>query len=234
MGLLSRKPKISIEDFCQQFYDSQIFHATIAGIDAWSSFLETAFKSVSEVDQSFAKIDKTAFQREMTAIRLELFGLAWGHKFKKEKSTIPQSLFTKSYLEENENLQIWDIMGEYNKAIASSSVEIASGERAHRGWAAFMNQMRFDICEKWAKANIVDLNNITQDEQEQMKCVARAINRLGTEVAWEKGITTQFLTARLADRLGCNENLKSEALFRLAAVIHGLYQGAMEAIKESF
>ena len=234
MGFLSRKPKISVEDFCQQFYDSEVFHATIAGTDAWSSFLEIAFKSVSEADQSFAVIDKTVFQREMTGIRLELFGLAWGHKLKKEKFTIPQSLFTKRYLEENEGLQIWDIMGEYNKAIAESSIEIASGERSRRGWITFMNVMRSEIFKKWAKANVANINAMTQAEKDQLTCVARAINRLGTEVAWEKGITTQYLTARLADRLGCNENLNSEALFRLAALIHGLYEGAMEAIKESF
>jgi hypothetical protein len=63
MGFLSRKPKISIEEFCQQFYASQIFHPTIAGEDVWAGFLGIAFKSVVEVDQSFAVIDPTVFKR---------------------------------------------------------------------------------------------------------------------------------------------------------------------------
>ena len=92
MGFLSREPKIGIEEFCRQFYDSQIFDATIAGEDMWSGFLETVFKSVTEVDESFSVIDLAVFKREMTALRLELFGLAWGHKFKQQRFTIPLRL----------------------------------------------------------------------------------------------------------------------------------------------
>ncbi|MEE8414249.1 MAG: hypothetical protein V3R96_06820, partial [Dehalococcoidales bacterium] len=53
----------------------------------------------------------------------------------------------------------------------------------------------------------------------------------GTDAAWSKQITLNYLTTRLADRLGCDINTDREALFRLQAVIFGLYNGAMEAIK---
>ena len=119
MGFVSRRPKISIEEFCQQFYDSQIFHAIIAGEDVWAGFLGIAFQSVVEVDQSLAIVDRTVFRREMTALRIELFGLAWGDRFKQERFTVPQSIFTRHYLEEHEKFDLWDIMGEYNQALLS-------------------------------------------------------------------------------------------------------------------
>ena len=51
------------------------------------------------------------------------------------------------------------------------------------------------------------------------------------ENAWEKHVTAQRLTARLAERLGCDPELNSEALLRLEATIYGLYQGAKDFIK---
>lgn len=134
MGLFSSKPKIGIEEFCREFYDRQILHPTIiaGGTDVGSVFLEGAFNYVVEADQSFAAIDPTLFRKEMTALRMELFGLAWSHKFKREEFTLPQSFFTKRYLEENGKLDIWDIMGEYNLANARSAVMTATGARMGR------------------------------------------------------------------------------------------------------
>lgn len=236
MGLLSRKPKIGIEEFCQQFYDSQIFRAIIAGEDVWSGFLETAFKSVAEVDQSFAVIDLAVFKREITALRLELFGLAWGHKFKQERFTIPQSIFTRRYLETNGKLEIWDIMCEYNQAVAQSATLTVIGEqmegRIARARITSINLSRFTMFEEWAKANIGDPSAPTNEEENMLaNCVARVANRIGADIRRNDCILVKRLTARLADRLNCDPNLSAEALFRLGAVIFGLYEGATEAIK---
>ena len=219
MGLSSGKTKVSIEEFCQQFYDSQIFHPVIAGQDASSLYMEEVFNFVVEADQSFAAVDKTVFKREMIALRIELFGLAFMHHVKKDEHLLAQSVFTRNYLEQNGQLEIWNIMPEYNKAIAASSTEIVSGVRMKRGWTAAMNKMRFDMFVRWENAGV------------DPECAVRVSNRLGTEVAWEKHITIKHLTARLADRLGCDVNLKSEALFRLGTAIFGLYNGAKEAVK---
>ena len=234
MGLLRRKPKIGIEEFCREFYDTQIFHPIIAGTDVGSVFWETVFKSVVEADQSFATIDPTLFRKEMTALRMELFGLAWMHKFKREEYTIPQSLFTKRYLEENGRLDIWDIMGEYNQAIAQSSVMTATGEqmggRVGRARIVSLNKLRADMFDKWAGANIGD-RSVTKEDEDHAKCVARVANRIGADIGRGDCIAVKRLGARLADRLGCDINLKPEALFRLSAVIFGLYEGAKESIK---
>ncbi len=218
MGLFSRKPKVGIEQFCREFYDSQIFHPIIADTDVGSVFFETVFNSVVEADHSFARVKRATFDREMTALRMELFGLAWCHRFKREEFTIPQSLFTKRYLEENGKLEIWDTMGEYNQAIAISSDEIVTGER-RRAWVVSMNKLRSDLFDKWVEAGV------------DPKCVARALNRIGSDESWKKGTTLRRLTARLAARLRCRKDLESEAFFRLEAVIFGLYEGAEKAIK---
>ncbi len=231
MGLLSRKPKVTIEEYCQQFYDSQIFCAIIGGEDVWSGFLETVFKSVAEVDQSFAIIDLAVFKREMTALRLELFGLAWVYKFPHERFAIPQSTFTRQYLERNGKLEIWDIMGEYNKAFAQSAFLKKTGEemegRARRARITFVNQFRWGIFEKWAEANIGDPSAPTEEENMLANCVARVVSRMLVD----KRNLVMLLTARLADRLSCDPNLSAVALLRLGGVILALYEGTMEAIK---
>lgn len=219
MGLLNRKPKISVEEFCQQFYDSKIFHAASTDKDFGSVLVENVFELVAEADQSFVGVDKDMLRREMTALRIELFSLAFMHHVKKDEHLLAQSVFTKSYLERNGQLEIWDTMLAYNHAIAASSTEIVSGLRMKRGWTAGMNYLRFQLAKKWKNAGV------------DLESVGRVVNRVGTEVAWEKGITIEHLTDSLLDRLGCDRRLESEALIRLETAIFGLYEGAKEAIK---
>lgn len=230
MGLLKRKPKIGTEEFCREFYDTQVFHPVVAGTDVGAVFWETAFDSVVEADQSFAAIDKAVFQREIMAIRLELFGLAWGHRFKQDKFAIEQTVFTKHYLEERNKSELWDIMGEYHQAIAESAMMTETGEQDVRQ-AALIMKARVDMFDKWVDAKKVDPSNPTEQETAFLRCVARVAGRIGTDIRRNDCILVKRLGARLADRLGCDINLKPEALFKLGAVIFGLYEGAIEAIK---
>lgn len=219
MGFLSRKPKVGIEEFCREFYDSQIFHPIIAGTDVGAAWRETVLKSVTEADNSFAAISPVLFQREYTALRVELFGLALTHHLKRDEHTLPETIFTKIYLEQNGQLEIWDAMLEYNQAIARSAAEIATGKRARRATMGFINELRFGLGKKWIKAGV------------DVECAARVLNRIGTEVSWSKGITLQMLVDVLLRRLGCQ--LNSEGIFRLQAVLYGLYNGAKEAVKSA-
>ena len=70
MGLFDRKPKVATGEFCQQFYDSYIFHPMIANINFNEAWRGTVFDSVVEADQSFANINQDVFIREITAMRL--------------------------------------------------------------------------------------------------------------------------------------------------------------------
>ena len=234
MGLFSRKPKVSVEEFCHDFYDSQIFNPPkIGGVDLSLAFWEHAFNSIVESDESFKSIDFNRFREEMTALRIELFGLAWADKFKKEQFTIPQSFFTKRYLEENEMEQIWDIIGEYNQIIASSATMNETGEqieqmggRIGRARATRINVLRHNMFVKWVEANIGNKDNLTDEEKARSQCVARVCNRIGVDITHHDCIAAKALAAKLADRLGCDVGLNSVALFRLSAIIFGLHRGA--------
>lgn len=233
MGLFNRNPKIGIEEFCREFYDTQIFHPIIAGTDLSSVWWDTVFNSIVEADQSFAVVDKSVFQREMTAIRLELFALAWMHKFKRDKYTIPQSIFTQHYLEENGKLGIWDAMQRYNLAVAQTATMTATGEQAEAWRVAQVNEARVDMFDKWAEANIGDPSAPTEKEKMLVNCVAWVGNRIGADLTKNNEIGNRRITALLLYRVGWkeDEDLSEEALFKLAAVIYGLYEGAQEAIK---
>lgn len=219
--LSKRRPEIEIEEFSREFYDSNIFHAIIAGEDMWSSFCEVSFNSVVEADELFTGVDRDLFQQEMTALRMEVFGLAYTHHLKRDKYLLREITFTRSYLEENEHLDIWDTMLAYNTSIARSSLDIVSGEGMRRAQITSMNKFRMELFSKWMESGVAP------------ECAARVGNRMATDVAWDKQITLKHLTATLADRLGCDINLNSEALFRLSAIIFGFYKGAKEAIESA-
>ena len=213
------KPEVGIEEFCRDFYDRYIFHAIVAGDDLWSGSCEVFFNSAVEGDQSFSSVDTDLFQHEMTALRMEVVGLAWTHHLKRDEYLLREIAFTKNYLKENGHPDIWDAMLAYNQAIARSSVEIVGTERMRRAHITFMNKFRMELFSKWMEAGV------------DPECAARVGNRMVTDVAWDKQITLKHLTATLADRLACDINLNSEALFRLSAIIFGFYEGAKEAIE---
>jgi hypothetical protein len=54
---------------------------------------------IVEVDQSFAAIDKILFKHEMTALYMELFGLAWDRRYEKWEYILPAIVSTEKYLE---------------------------------------------------------------------------------------------------------------------------------------
>ena len=45
--------ELRVKEFCQEFYDSTIFHAAILDTDVTSVLWETAYKSVAEADPLF-------------------------------------------------------------------------------------------------------------------------------------------------------------------------------------
>lgn len=228
---MKSKPKISVEECCKEFYDRNVFHAIIVGIDGWSDFLDTVFKSIAEVDSLFVGVDTKLFQREMTALRIEVFALAFARKVKREDLTLVQSFFTRRYLEENGKLDIWDIMLEYNHAISDSVTLTDTFKRMDDWRVAKSNLARAVFMEKWCEANIADPSAITEEQDMLAKCVARVANRIGADMRRADCIAAKRLAAGLASRLGCDINLSYEALFRLAATIFGFYMGAEEYLK---
>lgn len=220
MGLLHRKPKIGIEEFCRQFYDSEIFYPIVGGRDVWSSFLATVLNSVAESDRSFSAIDPAVFEQEMIALRIELFGLAWMHHWREERLLLPEIAFTKHYLELNGKPEIWHAMLDYNRAIARSQDEMPQGPSRftmQEAYLTFRNRLRSEFLAKSMKARV------------DPEYAARAANRISTDATWSDSSGIKMLAATLIQRLGCQ--LKPEGCLRLEAVIFGLYAGARKSIK---
>ena len=235
MGLFSRKPKVGVEEFCRSFYDSQVFDPMkIGGIDVVKDWWETVFNSVVEADDSFKSIDFSNFQEEMTALRVELFGLVCLNRYKKEQFSIIQTLFTKRYLDEIERPQIWDIMGEYNQAIARSATLDETGNqldgRVGRARITGINLSRVNMFDKWIEVYVGHKDDLTDEDKESGQCIAHVANFIGVDIKRADSIAVKLLAARLAERLGCDESLNYEALFRLSALIFGLHEGAQEAL----
>jgi len=189
-------------------------------------------KTATDAAPEFAKIDKTVFQQEMTALYMEVFGLAWSHKFKREEFTIPQSLFTKRYLEEHGRLDIWDIMGEYNQAIAISSVTNANVEQMDAiSVANKLNKLKSEMLGKWVEANIGN-RALTKEDEDNAKCVTRVHNRVGADIRRNDDIAARLLAAKLARCLGFSANLKTATLLLdLGVSIVTLYNIAEKYLK---
>ena len=218
MGLFNRKQRIQLGAFCCDFFDRNVLNPIIAGVDASRIYADTVIRFVSEADATFAAVDCDRFHSELTLIRFEVFGLAWVHQFG-DKNAAAQSAYTKAYLEQRDRADIWEGLAPYNQAIArSSTMGQKSDTPEGRAHLAFINKMRADLFGEWHKQGI------------EPDAVARAANRIPTDVSWEKGITAAFLMLTLCDHLGCQ--LNGEGEFRLIAVIQGLYDGARETMKE--
>lgn len=218
MSLFNRKQKVKMDEFCRNFYDTQILFPNVGDIDVNSIYFETVKQSIVEVSPSFAKIELLSFKSGMILIRFELFGLAWLHKFG-ENHTVKQSEFTKRYLNENGREDIWEGLEPYNRAIARSiTYGYKAGSPKGRAFLASTDSMRMQMFKKWTKQNF-DSN-----------CIARSVNRLSSETPWKKNITSGFIVMTLCEHLNCE--LNEEAQFRLMANTFGLYSGVMNAIDE--
>lgn len=232
MELFSNKPKLSIEELCRSYYDSQIFHAIFDGVDATQRILDVAFDSIANEDPSFSKVDRKLFEKEMAGLHLELFALAWFHKFKKDEYIIRQSIFTHRYLKEIDRLDIWETMGEYNKAVAKTATmnpngQIMTGDTKYeRATIVTINQARFELYEKWDRT-------YTKEKKENPQCLGRAINRIGADLMRNNEIGNRRITALLLYRLGWNEDedLNTGALSKLAAQPIAMYDFAKKILK---
>ena len=218
MGFFTRKQRVRLDTFCADFYDKQILSPVIAGVDAGRTYFETVMRAVAEVDKTLAVVDCDRFFSEMTLIRFEVFGLAWHHQLG-DKHAAAQSAYTKTYLEQRGQEDIWANLEPYNQAIARSSTMGQTSETpTGRAYLTFVNKMRADLFDHWDKQGF------------EPDAVARAANRISTDVAWDKGITAAFLMLTLCNRLGCE--LNEEGQSRLIAVIRGLYDGVRETMRQ--
>jgi hypothetical protein len=210
MRLFDRRESVTIQDFCQDFYDAHVFFETsdskylpdpqgLTDVSKgfWSGVLERLFES----DPVFEELDIGAFGLEWTALRLELFGLAWSHLFKHNTSImLPQAAFTRSYLDAAGYPHIWDLMGDYSHAVTlSGDVQVAeskgfTGDRSQEAIVqnahTVNNKARTELFDKLVASGA--------DEE----CAIRIAKRIGTSPGWEKSLAVAPMCGHFTRRLG--------------------------------
>ena len=218
IGLFNRKPKTSIEDFCRQFYDSQVFCIKAGDEGRASTLWQNALNSIAEADPSLVKVDRDLLRREMTALHIELFGLAWTHYLWSDlsmgewtdsrnwhsdyqlKRLIKEIVFTKRYLKQNEHFDIWNSMLAYNEAIAGfHSKSYGDAERA----------ITDESFEYFIKAGA------------DADCAGRLRNRM-YEFHFSDNVLDHLIDT-FVKRLGWDIKPDSEIFLRLQAVLFHLY-----------
>ncbi len=221
MSFLNKKQKVNLNEFCSDFYEHNYLNPVIGEIDVSNVFYETTKSSIVEADSTFANVDLKKFATELTLLQFELFALAWLHRFG-DKLAVAQSVFTKNYLDEKKRADIWDNSEDYNQAIARSSTAGKTSKNAFdRVYLARVNTTRMNLFDQFHK------------EGYDNECVARALNRLFTDEAWKKDITTHFLMFALCKRLGFNDDEPNkEAQQRLTFVIRMAYDGARQSLNK--
>ena len=89
------KKKVSIEDFCRDFYDNHIFNPTEGDV-YFRAVLPQHI--IEKVELIFNNVDKQKIIDELIALQIELLGSVCTHKFISGETVIRQIFFTKNYL----------------------------------------------------------------------------------------------------------------------------------------
>lgn len=186
---------------------------------------EMTLAKLMEFDRTAVDLDPVLFANEMAALRLEVFAIAWYHKFKDDKHLIGQALLMNDYLSSRNSRQdIWAAMKDYNNAAARSTEKsLPEGESAKRGQVAFRNTFKLEVFKKWDKAGVPG------------EVAAHALNLFFTEFSWTTSNqwTPIFLAYALTRRIGKttpdgSPAINDEGRAHILGTIHGMYRDVNE------
>lgn len=218
------KKKVSLENFCCDFYDNQILNPKMGNMEVGSVFSDVVIKEVAEVDPTFNKVDKQKLANELIVIRFELFALAWTHKFISGENVVIQSAFTKKYLHEKDMNDVWSGMEPYNNMIDGVTLHCLTSQ------GNINLSFNYNTREDLTAENIEAAKKLGIENDDT---VARVNHRLWSENAWKQKLMLGPLVFTFCEQLGIDaNNLADEAQFRLAVVIKGLYEGAQYSWKD--
>jgi hypothetical protein len=168
-----------------------------------------------DADEVFSfSVDEEDFQLEVTALRLELFGLAFTNRvgWHREGLCLRELQTTHAYLKSRDEERIWKGMGAYNQAIADGDLwlnpmRMMQGRRMHH----------FAFSDKWS------------DLGPQDGSLIRYINRRGATAAWRNGIAATQLMKTFSQRMDFRPNARGQ--MRLHALLHVFYDESLQGLK---
>jgi len=235
------KPDIKTKNLCQSYYDYEVFR--VHEREQYSDFEIIVWGEIQTVDSSARAIDIQILTRELRALNIELFGLAWfDHNWKlfDEGNLVDNSLnnlllteiwFTKHYLTQMGENAIREVAGFYNETIMQAaivqktlwnwSIPRAFPDYHNRG----VNPSGVESCKKSCDKIRVDCDKEIDDQE----CCIRLANRFFCCNCWQDGIVIpQKLSSVFAQRISFTPNL--EALLLLQRIIVGLYNNSLSFI----
>jgi hypothetical protein len=215
MPIFSRKKKVNLTDFCTAYCDEFFFGKTEVA-ETYNSLIS---EKIIEVDPDFQKVNNTNLAHQILILRLELFSLAWFHEFG-HKSSIEQAVFTKAYLNNKGLISIWEAIEPYNQAIAKSALHGYTSDTMNgRVQILDVNKTRMDLFKKYHSEGVDN------------KCIARALNKYGTQRSWDRlSISLHYLTHSFF--LQINHEANEESIFIFVAILKGFYEGSKQSLEE--
>ena len=215
-----KKVAWDLKEYCTQYFDNYILETkpVVAGRKITDSYNEIVKEKLLEADGNFRLVDFNSFSSQALLIRLELFSLAWFHRFG-EESSIQLELFMKEYLMSNNKEKIWKDLASYNHAVAQSASMGFKTPAAERASMGFVNTMRIEL---WKKYNEKGLD---------MTCVSRTLNKIGTDKRWSRLVLT---LDNIANTWSANLNypINSKTRFILISTFKGNYDGSKQSLAE--
>lgn len=185
--------------------------------------------------------------RELTALNIELFGLAWvdynytlfeeGNQGSNQLDVAlcTEVIFTKWYLEKANLPGTWDAAGLYNRAMVeaavaqSASVDFSTFRSSpfHDGWLNPSAEKEIKLLLSSFRGHFDKLLDASAGNDTE--CSLRLSNRVGSIMAWRDGVmVSQKLSLAFAERLGLAPSLENTVLFQRLVV--GLYKNAKNYI----
>ena len=232
------KRKLTTEDICREYYESQIFRPTVDDEASPTYFFADVSIYLEAIDASLKEVDIVTFSKEMVAINFKLFGLAWlNHNYEPNKK-LPMSgsfftkeiAFTKQYIQDTGRGDIWGIMGFYNHVLAETIAE----QTISKSWGRLRDipmAIRDEDYEEVHEMFLIEKTKLLEDIFNKYltdsECRDRLLYRFLAIPCDISRITllSQKLSLTMMKRLGCN--LKQVGLFALQRVVVGLYDNAV-------
>ena len=211
---LSAGPRSKIEAVCQAFYDRQLLSQVED--DARDEFFAALADSIGQADRAFGRyVDQDDFRLEVIALRLELFGLALTHRvgWRRDDLCLRELTSTRRYLQERDELRVWDSMGAYNQSIAEAGLTL--------------NRSRRELGRRLSLHLAASEGPRAKDTPSD--CFVRYANRYDSEATWRNGIATTHLIRALADRLDFRPNAQGQ--IRLQTLLYVFYDEALQRLR---
>lgn len=204
-----------------------------------------AYGEIAIADSSAMAIDIKVFIRELPALNIELFGLAWfihNYEFylsgeqrydETDSALCTEITFTKSYLEQTGNSDIWSTAGFYNDTLFQATL----AQRVSMDWSIPRDIPLHYRAEEKRPFETESEKRIFESLREHYdklltdkECASRLGNRFVSVEAWRDGIMIpQKLSSAFAQRLTFSPNI--EALLLLQRLTIGLYNNAKDYIE---